>query len=41
MDGEFDEVVRRLEGDPDLDGYVKDKIRWVVYVGNGKKNVRL
>jgi len=26
-DGEFDELVRRLEGNPDLNGYVKDKIR--------------
>ncbi|PVH90908.1 hypothetical protein DM02DRAFT_577520 [Periconia macrospinosa] len=27
-DGEFDEIVRRLEGDPDLNRYVKDKIRY-------------
>ncbi|KAF2450856.1 hypothetical protein P171DRAFT_348482 [Karstenula rhodostoma CBS 690.94] len=28
VDGEFDEIVRRLEEDPDLDGYVKDKVRY-------------
>ncbi|KAL5117542.1 hypothetical protein ACEQ8H_004572 [Pleosporales sp. CAS-2024a] len=27
VDGEFDEILRRLEGDPDLEGYVNDKIR--------------
>ena len=27
-EGEFDEVVRRLEGDPDLNRYVNDKIRY-------------
>ncbi|KAK7189311.1 hypothetical protein DPSP01_012985 [Paraphaeosphaeria sporulosa] len=28
VDGEFDEIVRRLEGNPDLNGYVKDKVRY-------------